>query len=319
MKSTITLQINLSPGDVAYAAQTVPALLRAHPQVAERVLVIDVCKPQRTRIIDPGHRFPEPAYSERVQRILAIGEQLQADGLADRVEVLRPGHALFPQLSSTYLRPWIRETHDYGGCALMSYLAAFELCRTRHLLHYDADMLLYQSPGYDWAPPAIAAMARYPQVTAASPRQAPPVVGLPDCPTTDERLAVETCKDGWLNTWFSTRCYLFDMDRLRPLLPLVQGRVWWEVLATRLRGRGYPRSPEIMLFRRMTAARRRRLTLRDPHAWLLHPVDKGSFFADHLPAILQTVEAGRFAPGQAGKADFDNQLWREAFLHEEPS
>lgn len=316
MKSETTLQINLSPGDVGYAAFTVPALVKAHPDVAERLLVVDICKPPRTRIVDPSRRFPEPAYTERVNRILAIAETLKAEGRVDRVVVLRPGDARFPQLARKYLRPWLTRTHDYGGCALMAYLAAFELCRTRFLLHYDADMLLHQDSGYDWAPAAVDAMARSRLVIAASPRQAPPVPAL-DQPTLRERLALTEHPHGWLNTWFSTRCYLFDLQKLAPRLPLLQGRWMWETWAARLTGRGFPRSPEVMLHRHLSAAGDRRLTLRDERAWMLHPVDKGAAFQSCLPTLLAAVERGAFPPEQAGRADLDLTLpgWRE-ILHD---
>jgi hypothetical protein len=307
VSSDITLQINLSPGDVAYAERTVPALLAAHPSVAERLLVVDVCKPQRTGIVDPAKRFPEPAYGHRVEKILGFAESLRASGRVDRVEIMRPDSSLFPQLARRYLRPWMKETHDYGGCALMSYLAAFELCRTRHLLHYDADMLLYQAPGYDWAPPAADAMARLEEAVAGSPRQAPPPEGT-DGPTSHERISVETCESGWLNAWFSTRCYLFDMEKLRPRLPLLQGRVYWESLAARLRGRGYPRSPEIMLFRRMSATGGKRLTLSDRRAWMLHPVRKDARFIASLERLLACVARGECPPGQRGVADLNLEL-----------
>lgn len=126
----LTLQINLSPGDLAYAELTVPALLAAHPEASERLLIVDVCKPQRTQIVDPAKRFPEPAFSERAAAIVELAERFLRAGQVDRVVVLRPGDPLFVQLSRRYMRSWVRETHDYGGCALMASLAAFELCRT---------------------------------------------------------------------------------------------------------------------------------------------------------------------------------------------
>lgn len=310
--SDYTLQINLSPGDVAYAGLTVPALLAAHPSASERLLVVDVCKPQRTAIVDPAVRFPEPGYSQRVDTILALAESLRATGRVDRVEVLRPGSPLFPGLARRYLRPWVTKTHDYGGCALMSYLAAFELCRTRHLLHYDADMLLYQEAGYDWAPPAIREMSALDCAVAASPRQAPPPEGA-DAPTSDERLEITTCEAGWLNAWFSTRCYLFDLEKLNPRLPLLQGRAYWETLLSLVRRRGYPRSPETMLYRRMDATGGLRLTLKDRRAWMLHPVRKNAHFISVLPSLIAAVSKGGFPAAQAGKADLDLDLpgWPE--------
>jgi len=306
-----TLQINLSAGDASYAELTVPALLAAHPRMDERLLVVDLCKPQRTRIVDPARRFPEPAYSQRVEHVTALAEKWRAGGQVDRVVYLRPGDPIFSTISRRYLRPWVRETHDYGGCALMAYLAAFELCRTRWLLHYDADMLLHQSPDFDWVAHAQTAMADNATIVAAVPRPSPPPLDAPDAPTSSERLALHAHPAGWLNTWFSTRCYLFDLERLRPCLPLLQGRAYWEMLTSRLLRRGYPRSPETMLFLRMSAAGRWRLALRDRRAWLLHPVRKDAAFVAALPRLLAAVGAGRCPDGQRGQQDLQLELWNE--------
>ena len=299
----VTLQINLSAGDAAYAAATVPALLATHSGASERLLVVDLCKPQATGIVDPAKRFPEPAYSERQANILALAERWEAEGLVDRVVTLRAGDPIFPTLRRRYLRPWLRETHDYGGCALMAYLAAFEFCRTRWLLHFDADMLVHQTAGFDWVGHAQTAMADNATIVAAVPRpSAPPPLGAVDAPTHSELLALHVHPSGWINTWFSTRCYLFDLERLRPCLPLLQGRIYWETLVARLFRRGYPRSPEIMLFRRLSAARRWRLTLNDRRAWLLHPTKKDA-------AFVAAVAAGRCPDCQRGRQDLELEYW----------
>jgi hypothetical protein len=306
-----TLQINLSPGDADYAELTVPALLEAHPDAAERLLVIDGCKPQATGIVDPARRFPEPAFSQRLERVRTLADHWLSEGRVGRIVVLRPGDPIFRVLSRKYLRPWVRETHDYGGCALMSYLAAFELCRTRWLLHYDADMLLHQEGRFDWVGQAQGAMVDHPFVVAATPRPSPPTLEGPDAPTNAERLPLYPHPAGWLNIWFSTRCYLFDLERFRPCLPLMQGRTYWEVLAARILRRGYPRSPEGLLCLRMAAAGRTRLALRDRRAWLLHPLQKDAAFVSALPRLLAAIHEGRCPDGQRGDTNLDLRLWEQ--------
>jgi hypothetical protein len=50
----VTLQINLSPGDIAYAELTLPALVQAHRANVDEVLaIVDRCRPQKTKIVDP--------------------------------------------------------------------------------------------------------------------------------------------------------------------------------------------------------------------------------------------------------------------------
>lgn len=308
----ITLQINLSPGDVGYAALTVPRLLAAHSGVAERLLVVDVCRPQRTAIVNPDRRFPEPEFSQRCIRIVAFAEALRQAGSVDRVEILRPADPRFSEWRQRFLRSWVHATHDYGGCALMAYLAAFALCRTRWLLHYDADMMLHQAPGYDWAAAAALVLTQNSEIIAAIPRPSPTSDATPDVPTLQERLPLRTNEAGWLNQWFSTRCYLFDCERLRGCLPLLQGRVYWETWLARLWRRGYPRSPETMLFRRLSACGYWRLILHRRDTWLLHPARKDAAWLTALPGLLDAVAAGRCPEAQRGYQDLQLEWWRDS-------
>jgi hypothetical protein len=228
------------------------------------------------------------------------------------VEILRPTEPRFAEWRQCFLRSWLHATHDYGGCALMAYLAAFALCRTRWLLHYDADMMLHQAPDYDWAVAAARVLTQNPGIIAAIPRPSPPPDATPDAPTRQERLPLLTTDAGWLNQWFSTRCYLFDCVRLRDCLPLLQGRVYWETLLARLLRRGYPRSPETMLFRRLTACGYWRLILHRRDTWLLHPARKDSAWLTALPGLLDAVAAGRCPEAQRGYQDLQLEWWQES-------
>lgn len=313
MTADVTLQINLSPGDIAYAELTVPALARAHAgSVCHRMAVVDCCRPQRTKLVDPDARFPEAQFRERVERIRAIAESLRSAGHLDEIVYLHPGDALIDELSRSYLRGLVKETHDYGGCALTAYLAGFELPRTRFVLHYDADMLLYQAPGYDWAAEAAEGMLEIPGAVAGTPRISPPfahVTGTPDGPSRHEALPYVPVQGGWRNSWFSTRCMLLDRERFRRFLPLLQGRVLLEVLAVKYLRRGYPRAPEIMLFRRLRNAGAWRLNLSSPDAWLLHPHTKPPEYLALLPQIHKHVQAGVYPAEQAGRTEIDVAAW----------
>jgi len=312
--SAVTLQINLCAGDAAYAEHTVPPLVRAHPGVARRLLVVDCCRPQRTRIFDPATRLPEPAFTQRLNRVREIAAEFQRQGLFDDIAWLEPGSALFPQLAARYARPWMTETHDYGGCAFMGYWAAFDLPRTRFVLHYDADMCLHQAPGFDWAGECLRHWADYPQAVAATPRISPPGFArtpAEDAPSLHEGRPAERVAAGWLNDWFSTRCLLFDRERLAPHLPLITG---WRALEHRLRrslDRGYPIGPESLLHRVLGPRGLRTLNLADERAWLLHPTSKPAAYLALLPAMLAAVQTGQVPLAQRGRSDIDLPVWRD--------
>jgi hypothetical protein len=311
----VTLQINLSPGDITYAHLTVPSLVTAHrANVDETLAIVDCCRPQKTKIVDPDRRFPEAEFSRRVEKISLIAEELKATGYLDRIVYLYPSNSLQPILSRKYLGNWVNETHDYGGCALMSYLAGFEAVTTRYLIHYDADMLLYQVPNYDWSVEAKYLIDKHPQAVAASPRISPPFSkekNLPDAPSTYEGRPLVTVEGGWRNDWFSTRCFLIDREKLNSYLPLIQGRLLLETLATKYLNRGYPRSPEIMLFKRLGAGGGWRLNLKSEQAWLLHPATKPPRYIELLPQIQELVSNNQVPIEQKGQADINLSAWEQ--------
>lgn len=322
MAPEITLQVNMSAGDVAYADVTVPALVRAHGAGAShRLAVVDCCRPQRTKLVDPDRRFPESGFRQRVERIRAIAESLKAAGYLDEIVYLEAGDPLLAELSRIYLRGLITETHDYAGCALMAYLAGFELPRTRFVLHYDADMLLHQTAGYDWSLEAAETMIGSSGAVAATPRTSPPFTHLtdaPDGPSLHEGLPYSPVSGGWRNAWFSTRCMLLDGERFAAFLPLMRGRTLLEVLAVKYLRRGYPRSPEVMLSRRLGSSGCWRLNLDTPDAWLLHPTTKPPEYLEILPRIQHHVLAGEYPVEQAGRTEIDVPAW-ERFVRGTPA
>lgn len=316
MPSEITLQINLSAGDLAYAALTVPRLVRAHPRAAHRLAVLDICRPQRTRIFDPETRLPEPAFSERARQMRELAHELLAAGWFDELVVLEPNSPRFAELAQRYTARGMTETHDYGGCANMAYWAGIDAPRTRFVLHYDADMCLHHAAGFDWTDEALRVWPAYPRAIFATPRVSPPGFArtpADDAPSLHEGRPAQRVRDGWLNDWFSTRCFLLDRERLAPHLPLMRGRLGWEYRLRRLLNRGYPPGPETLLFRALGARGGLRLNLADERAWLLHPNSKPPAYLALLPELLASVSAGRIPDAQRGRSEIDVSAW-QAFL-----
>ncbi len=240
----ITLQLNLCAGDLAYAEQTVPALIATHrPDVREVLVIADACRPQSTPVLHSPSRFPAAPFAERVSQLRAMCARWRTAGLVDRVEFLEPDSEQVRELNRKYCGRATAWTHDHLGHAFAAYFAGWEHARTRYLLHFDADILLYQAPGYSWLRAAVASLEANPKLLAASPRIAPPLeeatarmvdLRLPGNGwqptwrlTPDER--------GWRSDWFSTRCHLMDRERLAGQLPLRSQRgsvieAWSDVL-----------------------------------------------------------------------------------------
>lgn len=229
----ITLQVNLCAGDLAYADQTVPALVATHrPDVREVLLVADACRPQSTPVLHAPERIPAAPFAERVVQLRALCARWLVEKQVDRVVWLEPEPARIRELNRKYCGLATAWTHDHLGHAFAAYFAGWELPGTRYVLHCDADILLHQAPGYSWLRAAVAVLGREPKMLAVSPRIAPPLSpadsrmvdldapGIGWMPTW--RLTPAT--DGWRSEWFSTRCHLMDRTRLGELLPLTPAR-----------------------------------------------------------------------------------------------
>lgn len=306
--SELTLQINLSPGDIAYAALTVPALIEQHPEAARILLVVDTCKPGRTKLVNPATRFPEPQFTQRAEQIQAIAETIAGTYPACELYVLRPDDIIIKKLGDHYLGGWYYNTHDYGGCANMAYWLGFELPSTRYVLHYDGDMLLYQEPGYSWTEEAIKLLKENKRAVAACPRYNTPFSHAEESPSYRHGVPFEKGKDCWLDTFFSTRCLLIDKERMAGYLPLLTGRILFETLAVKYLNRGYPRSPEIIMYRKIGGNHGRRLILNSYKSWTMHPHSKPPEYLENLPTIMKLVHAGIYPEGHTDE-NFELDKW----------
>ncbi len=311
MSKEITLQINLSPGDTESATLTVPHIVSAHStEFAEKLLIVDCNRPQQTPIVNTDIRFPQETFQQKVLQIKSIADDLNKQGVVDRVVYLEPGDDIYKRISRKYMRGITRATHDYGACALMAYLAAFEVVSTPYLLHYDADMLIYQKKGHDWLVEALGVLQDQHRYAAVTPRLAPPLrQPSSDTPTLYQWPVSKKVASGWEDQWFSTRAFLFKRESLMNALPLLRGKRYLRAVARKLLNRGFPVSPEVMISARMKQIAKFHLQLASEDAWLLHPCDKSEVYLSILPRLIQTVKEGKVPDRQRGIPDIDLELF----------
>jgi hypothetical protein len=312
-KAEITLQINLSPGDRQYAHLTIPALVARHEDIKRRLLVVDCCRPQKTKLIDNDIKYPLPTFLAQVEEIISLSEGFLKEGVVSEVIYLKPGDPIFKQLSLKYLNGAYDFTHSAGGTANMSYWAAMEIPETRYVIHFDADMLFYQKPGYHWYQEAVAYLQEEPGAIFAVPRLCPPVDGgWLDVPSLKEGRPFQSFTGYWMNDWFSTRLFLLDKARLERRLPLVKGWLKGELLLRKYLRRAYPFDPEIILAKSLWASKDRRVILKNSDAWALHPSEKGEAFLELLPHMLKRIADGKAPLQQLGVEDVILDSWRSS-------
>lgn len=306
--NNITLQINISPGDVKYASLSVPEIVSKHPSIKERLLIVDCCRPQKTKLVDPDKRFPKDIFDKNVETIKDIAKMLLVANIVSRVYYLFKDDEIIDVLAQKYLGGAYHTTHSSGGTANMSYWAGIELAKTQYVLHYDGDILLYQKEGYDWALIAADLLYKNENAIIAVPRLCPPVPNL-DAPSLNEGRPFSSDKDYWVNDWFSTRHFLIDKHKLQRFLPLPTFKIRLELLLRWVTRRAFPIDPEILMFRSIGRRGGKRLILKSQNVWITHPVIKNEAFVEHLPKIIGLVNQNQYPKGQIGKEDMVLEDW----------
>ena len=311
----LTLQINVAAGDVRYAKYNVPHLARAHRAAArEIVLTIDRTRPQKTRQTDPAVRCKEPEFSQQLDELESLGASLAADGVIDRLMVLRSEDPWLKDVTRKYSGAWIPETHDYGGRPITGYWAGIETAKTRYVVHYDGDMFLHQERGFDWAAYAIPFLDRQERALSATPRLTPPYASrIPygDYGSAEEAMALHPVEGGWKQYFFSTRAFVVDREKLERYLPLGRGHILFEQMAVKFLRRGFPRSAEKMFWSTAGRAGAYRIILSTERAWLLHPIWKPEDYHCWVPSIMESVERNAVPDGQLGKPELQLKVWQE--------
>ncbi|WP_443938108.1 hypothetical protein [Pedobacter sp. MW01-1-1] len=309
MIQDITLQINLSPGDIDYAETTIPALIKSHENISNRLIIADCCRPQKTKLLDPDIKHPIDQFNKKVEQLINICNKFLANNLVTHVYFLFPDDPLIDKLSSKYLNGIYKTTHAAGGTANMSYWAAIEIPKTRYILHYDGDILLYQKQNYFWFNEAKNLLEKNSNCIIAVPRLCPPVSTNQDVPSLNEGRPFLSESDFWINDWFSTRIFLLDKEKLQDYLPLVRGKILLELLVRKYAQRAFPLDPEIIMFKSIGKRNGRRLILKNENSWILHPSEKGKLFNDNIGQILEYVRLNKYPAEQQGNEELLISEW----------
>ncbi len=301
------LSILVARPDVNFMAHTVSHLVTAlrFPFV-RRVLVIDIAPLS-------GH------YRNRtdIPSLAALRNQcdeLIRGGIVDEAKEI--------DYSATYRRGAYRKhlggdaaiTHDTWGYPVLGSIFSIEQTKSQYMVHFDCDMLLYQSPAFNWIAEGIKLLQDYEDVVSVLPLSGPPTK---DGSLHQTGFPYERDGRGFFRfKFFTSRCFLIDRQRFAKLLPLKLSRYRLidllpaQVLLSLRASLGRGLSPwESMVSWQLEKSSYVRADLDNPGAWTLHPPDHGPEFIAHLPEILKKVERGSFPAQQAGHYDLRLADW----------
>lgn len=297
MPDDLTLIINLSAGDAAYAHLTAGALANAHRQLAKEIIIIlDDTKAQHSNFYNHKKRYNEPEYTEKLKKVTETAQSLKQAGLVDEVIMLNH-YSTQKNLNKKYLNNRVKETHDFRGAPITAYLAGFEACKTQYLVRYDGDMLLHQTT-IDWVIKGIDVLKQHRDCVAVSPRPSPPTShqNIPDLDSV---------------YWFSTRCTLFDMKKLIYTIPFFSKDYFIEVWLRRWFNKTYPPAFETILCKCLKKRKLKNYYLLKQGSWLLHPEEKNELFVALLPMIITEIGRGNHPMEQVDCETLDLKAWEK--------
>ncbi|HUN21927.1 MAG TPA: hypothetical protein PK299_02205 [Anaerolineales bacterium] len=290
LENQITLQFNLSVVDIPYCLLTIPEVRKQHPNISNVVGVVDMCKP-------PTLTIKQEIWDKQVNILQEQCEHLVNKNILSRVYYVFPNDPLLSKVYKEYLQYLITQTHDSQKSAITAYLVPFEIIKTKYLLHYDADMLLYQKPGYDWAFDSISWFAQDDMLLSVSPKLSPSI------PAQKPLHPIKPVD------WFSTRCFMINTERFKNILPLTGGKYMLEVIARKVLNRTFPPTPERMIYERMKNKGFKRFDLTSQYAWITHPVLKNSVFINSLPNIFNRIKNLDIPPEQINHENMILNAW----------
>ena len=324
MKTPVSLWILAARTDVPYMLQTIPHQIRAcNYPFTERVLAID------TAPLTGDKRYRYDTGSQK--QLESACQTLVEQGVIDKIVKIDYSPELIKQIYSKYFGKeqalqMLDHTHNWKGSTVYASLYCIEAAATDYYLHFDADMLLYQDPNYDWISAAIELTESIPNIAMMRPRCGSPhpegKAFHPNPFTEDER--------GFLaHKFFSMRAYLVRRDRFAQLSPIplmwkhrpLFSRYLPQPLQTlsakverRLRGqkgaiKGAIASFEPMTSKKLAMTNYIRADLTSTQAWTIHPAKHGADFIEALPNLIELIEQGKYPLAQAGHYDLILEEW----------
>jgi hypothetical protein len=296
-----TLSIMASRPDVPYMMQTVPHIVRAcHHSCVERVLIVDTA---------PLHkRYRANPNMASLDQLRACCRQLIDQKVIDQAIDIDYSPASRKRLCMKHYGRRLRNTHDFRGCPVLGLPFAMERSVGRYLLHFDADVLIHQDPGFDWVARALELMGRHADMMFVAPLAGPPH---PSGELKQGTTRYERDPDGFFRfKMFTQRKFLVDRERLKALLPMTPKYTSWRRRwLGLLTGSSALWTWEYMMDQMLKASNYIRADLSCPQAWTLHTPDHGPAFVAKLPAVIERIEAGSFPPDQAGDYDLRVEKW----------
>jgi hypothetical protein len=299
--NSCSLSILVARTDIPFMMQTIPHLVKmCQFDFVERTLVIDTAPLSKNYSQRPGIGSQE--------QLQDCCEKLLAMGVVNHLAQIDYSPAYRQRVYQKHFGFDLRMTHNYRGYPILGSIFALESAQGDYVLHFDSDMLLYQSPHYNWIEAGMAVLRDRPEVLFVSPLSGPPSV---DGRLQQRQVSYEHDAAGFYAFRdFTSRKFLVDRRKLEQVLPIDPVWLSWKRrLWSRLTGESALLNWEIMISNCLKQKGYLRADLDAPGAWTLHTPDHGAGFIAALSQVIERVESGNYPPEQAGDYDLQLEAW----------
>lgn len=308
---TCAIWILVARTDIPFMMHTIPHIMRMNNfPFTERVLAVDTAPLSGDKINRPG--------VGTMEQLRACTQELLEKGIVDRVVDVNYDPEYQKQVYFKHFGCPVWQTHNYKGYPILATIFTIEEPKADYMVHFDSDMLLYQSPDFSWIKEGIKLMERRRDIMSIRPLTGPPK----DDGDIYQEYVFSKDEEGFFKfKFFSSRVYLIKKERFDKLLPLPiiwrsYRQEFMDYMPFGLKNylnyitkKGKIDSWEIMVSRELDRSNYYRCVLDSPQAWTLHPKDRSPEFIKALPNIINKIENGEYPQQQAGYYDLISDLW----------
>jgi len=302
IQPTCSLSILVARTDIPFMMYTIPHLVRmCNYDFLEKCLIIDVAT--------LSGQFESRPNIGSLSDLKECCEQLVSEGVIDRVIEIDYSKTKIDQLYRKHFGHSLKHTHDFRGYPIYGIIFSLEAVQGNYILHFDSDMLLYQTSHYNWIHKGISLLEENDQVMFVSPLSGPPTNnGL----LKQRGVPYELDQSGFYRFQdFTSRKFLISKKKFDNFLPIKAMWISWKRrLASMITGKNSLLTWEIMISEHLKRTNTIRADLASPEAWTLHTPDHGREFIEALPKIITKVEQGQYPAEQAGDYDLNLDLWK---------
>lgn len=315
---TCSLSILVARTDVSFMTHTIPHLVRScNFPFQKRVLFVDTAPLTGDKVLRPG--------IGSLENLRACCKQLLDNGTIDEVIDINYSEQYRLQVYQKHFNSKVRQTHNYKGYPILGTIFSLEQVPGEYILHFDSDMLLYQSSYFNWIETGINLIQSNPEICFIRPRCGPPAQTKD---MLDHATELNHSFPFQSHQFFSSRAYLFERKRFESILPIP---IMWRsykhkflnIMPTSAKnwlnyqtGKGQLASWEVMVTERIKHTSHVRANLTSSQAWTLHPKERGAEFIRALPRIIKLIEDGWYPDEQAGYYDMNWEAWQKALINQ---